>query len=122
MRKLLINFGTVSVLAIAGGIIYLQNNTFRWDKFTNLEFANWFGRYGSSIEANKACIKWKKKRFWIKYQDKYSDRINSFPSRRCDYDKPTRQILGWEKQGPSKDKVYSSSPPYEEVVKKRFRY
>ena len=37
MRKLLINLGTVSVFAIAGGIIYLQNNRLNgiklnWDK------------------------------------------------------------------------------------------
>ena len=85
-------------------------------------WSNWFGRYGSFDEADKACEKWEEDGFWIKYQDKYFDRINSFPSRICKDDMRTRQILGWEKQGPLKDKVYSSSPPYEEVVKKRFRY
>ena len=84
--------------------------------------ANWFGRYASLTEAKMACKKWEENRFWIKYQDKYFDKVNSFPSRGCDHDIPTRQILGWEKQGPLKDKVYSSSPPYDEVVKKRFRY
>ena len=38
MRKLLINLGTVSVFAIAGGIIYLQNNSFSWNKIKNIEF------------------------------------------------------------------------------------
>ena len=85
-------------------------------------YANWFGRDGSYSEANKACKECEDGGFYIKYEDKYFDRINTFSSRYCEDDKATIQILGWEEEVVQKDKVYSVSPSYKQVVKKRFRY
>ena len=58
VRKLLISFGTLFVFAIAGRI-YLDQISFDW---ANVDFPNWFRKYGSKYEAGEACSEWELKK------------------------------------------------------------
>ena len=69
--------------------------------------ANWsnlFGRYGSFTEAKRACDKWTNNGINYKSRSPWG----TFPrnSRFCQYDKETRQLLGWEYQNVEENKIY----------------
>jgi len=88
--------------------------------------ANWFGRYGSYIEAKMACDEWERtsdSRLFVKVKMNLEGKMGSWWTRKCVYDSETRQFLGFEKKF-IKDKIYT---PYEytklpEIIKKRFRF
>ena len=65
---------------------------------------NWFGRYGSFTEAKRACDKWTNNGINYKSRSPWG----TFPrnSRFCQYDKETRQLLGWEYQNVEENKIY----------------
>ena len=86
------------------------------------------GYYGSLAESRDACKKWANNGFDIKWRAGYAKNgikpINTFPSRECQYEKETRQFLGYSYHQAIKGKLYSSiqEVPKDWVVKKRFKF
>tara|TARA_B100000886_G_C20264956_1_gene424540 strand:- start:115 stop:531 length:417 start_codon:yes stop_codon:yes gene_type:complete len=138
LRKLLISFGTLFVLAVAGRI-YLQNNRFNGDKITNVEFGNWFGRYGSYYEAKEACEEWVLKggTYQVEYKNgllpydggsvKVRD-IRTRNLRECFDESRTNQVIGLTqkraKEGGSYDAeyLYEGNANKSRKVIKKFKY
>ena len=139
MRKLYINLGTISVLGIAGGIIFMQNNSFNSDKITNVDFGNWFGRYGSYYEAKEACEEWVLKggTYQVEYKNgllpydggsvKVRD-IRTRNLRECFDESRTNQVIGLTqkraKEGGSYDAeyLYEGNANKSRKVIKKFKY
>ena len=96
--------------------------------------ANWFGKYGSKMEALNSCRNWKTQGGL--YQYKY---LESFAAdgigkpwkevlvkqdlRICRLEEVTRQVMGMETKG-KKGKIYEyrKKPNIDFKVKKRFRF
>ena len=96
--------------------------------------ANWFGKYGSKMEALNSCRNWKSKAgtyqfkaYWSKfdplYGDEYKDTIYKQDLRICRLEEVTRQVMGMETKG-KKGEIYEydKKPNIDFKVKKRFRY
>ena len=93
--------------------------------------ANWFGKYGSFKEAEKACDEWVKKKEWVT-TEVYDEALGEsgsvnhvLPFRECIHEEITREILGFEFV--NLNKIYSyekwiSINPYKKKVRKRFEY
>ena len=142
MRKFYINLGTLSLFVIAGviiGGIHLEENSFNWDKITNVEFGNWFGRYGSYYEAKDACEEWVLKggTYQVEYKngllpyrvgtDKVRD-IRTRNLRECFDESRTNQVIGLTqkraKEGGSYDAeyLYEGNANKSRKVIKKFKY
>ena len=82
-------------------------------------WSNWFRRYGSFTEAKMACDKWAKDGINYKRRSPWG----TFPrkSRFCQYDKETRQLLGWEYQNVEENKIYLNGW-LDSKVSKRFYF
>ena len=80
---------------------------------------NWVGRYGSFTEAKRACDKWTNNGINYKSRSPWG----TFPrkSRFCQYDKETRQLLGWEYQNVEENKIYINGR-LDKKVTKRFYF
>ena len=78
-------------------------------------------KYGSFYEANKSCIKWAneagtysgiiqaKKKTDLTQKGKeylYEDTTNTFPMRKCQLDKETKQLLGLSATNRDENKTY----------------
>ena len=86
---------------------------------TNAVEANWsnlFGKYGSFTEAKKACDEWAKDGFTYKKRSPWG--TFSRKSRFCQYDKETRQLLGWEYQNVEENKIYVNERLNSKVIKR----
>ena len=77
---------------------------------------NWFGRYGSFTEAKKACDKWSNNGTTYKTRSPWG--TFSRKSRFCQYDKETRQLLGWEYQNVEENKIYQNGRLSSKVTKR----
>ena len=85
---------------------------------TSIE-ANWsnlFGRFGSFTEAKRACDKWVKN--GINYKTRSTWGTFHRKSRFCQYDKETRQVLGWEYQNVEENKIYQNGRLSSKVTKR----
>ena len=76
-------------------------------------------KFGSYIEAKIACCRWENNGINFKYKNKWG--TQSKESRFCQYDKETRQYLGWEYQKVEENKIYLVYPTNVKV-KKRFYF
>ena len=82
-------------------------------------WSNWFGRYSSFTEAKRACDKWAND--GINYKTRSPWGTFSKKSRFCQYDKETRQLLGWEYQNVEENKIYLNGW-LDKKVTKRFYF
>ena len=80
---------------------------------------NWFGRYGSFTEAKRACDKWTNN--GINYKTRSPWGTFSKKSRFCQYDKETKQFLGWEYKNVEENKIYVNQR-LDSIVAKRFYF
>ena len=97
--------------------------------------ANWFGKYGSKMEALNSCRNWKTQggSYQFKatievdwhalYGSEYKDTLIKQDLRICRLEEVTRQVMGMETKG-KKGKIYEydQKPNIDFKVKKRFRY
>ena len=87
--------------------------------FTNsveASWLNWFGRYGSFTEAKRACDKWTNNGINYKSRSPWGTFLRK--SRFCQYDKETRQLLGWEYQNVEENKIYVKGRLVKKVMKR----
>tara|TARA_A100001388_G_C28693383_1_gene462443 strand:- start:446 stop:745 length:300 start_codon:yes stop_codon:yes gene_type:complete len=80
-------------------------------------------KFGSYTEAQIACFRWKNNGIEYKVRSKPGiSGTQSFRSRYCQYDKETRQFLGWEYQKVEANKIYKERPFFDKKVTKRFYF
>ena len=82
-------------------------------------WSNWFGRYGSFTEAKRACEKWANDGIIFTTRSPWG--TFSKNSRFCQYDKETKQYLGWEYKNVEENKIYVNQR-FDSKVAKRFYF
>ena len=92
--------------------------------------ANWFGKYGSKMEALNSCGNWKSqggsyqhKSYGGSWDEKFREVLVNQDLRICRLEEATRQVMGMETKG-KKGEIYEfrKYPDIDFKVKKRFRY
>ena len=96
--------------------------------------ANWFGKYGSKMEALNSCRNWKTQGglYQYKYLESFAadgigkpwkEVLAKQDLRICRLEEVTRQVMGMETKG-KKGKIYEyrKKPNIDFKVKKRFRF